>query len=363
MGNGRLGATEQTDKFVLIQGRHLLADLKAKHPNSSALTVALAGIERRPSGAGQAKANKARLDTIYILYEGSSQVEGGDPPIEPFMVDLFRTGVLEGMTFHSSDCRDRSWEKAESVAFPINPPLADDLLVAPKHLRRMGRLFRELSGEDRIVIPLVQFYHAMALARIAARCALRWGPRIGEILQIRCDEECFPKTRTGLEGVSYMMLLPKGWSVPARFGIDDVTRRAIFSIERFMRMRWYGGASAPLQLPSVEFGDYHRRNKITPAPYVFAKKLRALRSEHLTFFIRVLLIGVVDIRTHDGRRAFATILADKGADYEVIGDQLHHRPGSEVTTVYDMRNVARASAAAAAHNREIDAELMGHILK
>ena len=359
--DGSLAPTDQVDHFQIVQGQQLMEDLRSRYPDDARVGRGSEIISRSPYPYREPQ-NAIRRNASYIIYQPPAPEERPANWVEPFFVGLFRDGLLEGGRHGSAAVRTRCRSRLKELGLGLHTPVPDDLLVASTITRPVGRLLRELPQDGRVIIPLVQFYHAMSLARIGVRLSLRWGPRISEILQIRYDEECLPEhSRTDIEGVHYMNLVPKGKLTNARFGIDTKTRTAVKELKNYMVRRWHNG-TAETQLPSVPFACRDRLAPIPAAPYVFATRHRGLKQTELSHFMRVLLCGVTDIRVHAGRSAYATILADQGADYEVIGDQLHHRPKSEMPKLYDIRYRSRASSHASMLNSEIDARLTGRVL-
>ena len=216
--DGSMGVSDQHDVFKIMNGRTLLAELTRKHGHKATIRAINSIMNQKDGQTTDERAHK--MSRLFIVYERSKAIDG-EQAVEPFYVDLFRHGVLERETFQSGKLRDQRRRKVEECHLTMDPRPPEDLLVAPRVARQFGRLVREIEGEDWVVIPMLQFYHAMAYARIAVRMAIRWGPRMAEILQLRENKECFPEESTGIHGVSYMQALPKGWKALARFGIDE----------------------------------------------------------------------------------------------------------------------------------------------
>lgn len=212
---------------------------------------------------------------------------------------------------------------------------------------------------SRIVIPLVPLYHAMAYARIMLRYGIRWGARLGEIMQLRVG--CQRKHRVGGSWKPYLELKPKGWQIMGKFGIDNGTAKAIAQARAFTCARWHGwrpGAKGRPELAVVPHGD-RRRDDLEAAAYHFQGRVKALSPKDLTLFARILLAGVVDMKSHDGRYVFATALGLDGLDYEGLGVLLHHSPSSAMPKRYDLSALIRSDDAAERFNRSVDAGVLG----
>ncbi|RYY15152.1 MAG: hypothetical protein EON55_06930 [Alphaproteobacteria bacterium] len=146
-----------------------------------------------------------------------------------------------------------------------------------------------------------------------------------------------------------------------RFGLDGGTAKAISQIRAFTCARWHGwrpGSKGRPELLVVAYGDT-RRDDLGEAAYIFQGRGKALRPTALTLFARVLLSGVVDMQSHDGRYVFATALGLDGIGYEELGVLLHHSPASAMPKRYDLSALIRSEEAAERFNRSVDAGVLG----
>jgi hypothetical protein len=248
----------------------------------------------------------------------------------------------------------------------LSVPL-DGLLAHPVSRRLVAR---HVLGDDpsdpsrgRIVIPLVELYHAMSYARLILLYGIRFGARFGETQQLRLGPDCFRKHKVGGKWEPYLALKPKGWADFGKFGIDLRISEAIRHLKVFMVALWYGqelDSKGNPTLPVIPFRDVGR-NDLEDGRYLFRLRDRLLKKRELLFFVRVLLLGVVDMKTHDGRYLFTTMLGLSGTGYEELGVLLHHLPGTATARKYDLSTVLFGTDAAHRHNARIEAGLIGQV--
>ena len=182
-------------------------------------------------------------------------------------------------------------------------------------------------------------------------------------MQIRLGAECFGKHRKGRSSI-YLSLKPKGWLQHGKFGIDVGTLKAIKALKAFTVNRWHPTVFDEKHkptLPAVPFGNSQPRGELPEARYLLQAKHRALTPAELMTFNRILLMGVIDMRSHDGRYIFATMLGLRGAGYTSIGQLLHHSPGSAMPAKYDLSLLMLADEAAERFNAQCEAGLAGQV--
>lgn len=360
--DGTLAPGEQTVSFDLVPESELFRRALDKFLDDRALTNRLPrNFQDDPRFSG-AWHRHDRWNRVHLVYRGTAPCSPGDECVEPFFVELFRRGAFEP-DYRSGDEESLIRTRLlESMRLPhYNYPI-EGLLSHPKDDRIIARYSREAhskTGERDIIIPLASFYHAMAYARIVLRFGIRWGARIGETAQLRVG--CAKTHKRGGRDAIYVELLPKGWDVMGKFGMDAGTAKAIASIRAFTNQRWHGGRLAENRepwLPTVAPGDERRKN-IADAAYFFQNATRAMTPTELVRFARVLLFGILDFDGHDERRVFATALGLNGHGYDTIGPLLHHSPGSAMPATYDFSSLIVSDDAAEAFNASMDAGAVG----
>jgi len=360
--DGALGDGEQTVSFRFATEAELYARAHERDPTHANLRKHL---PRRGDGAGGFTGFCHQADKwgrLHVVYEDTVPVVAGGEHAEPFFIDDFRWGVLEAARYVDEGVRAE--RRRRMAALGVHDHVSvDGLLTSPVSRRTMVRYARgsdPLSGD--IVVPLVEFHHAMAYARIAVRYGIRWGARFGEIMQIRLGSDCFRRHRVDGRMCPYLAMRPKGWLTEGKFGVDVGTLKAIKAVKVLANHRWHRGLvddkNTPT-LPSVVFGDGDRRLELGEARYIFQARDRALAPSELMTFVRVLLMGVVDMRSHDGRYVFATMMGLGGAGYGTIGRLLHHSPASAMPRKYDLSHLVLAEGAAERFNESCEAGLLG----
>ncbi|WP_156494607.1 hypothetical protein [Erythrobacter sp. HI0019] len=206
----------------------------------------------------------------------------------------------------------------------------------------------DFTGADRVLaryapriglamVPIVEFYHAMLMAALIIIYALRFGPRIGETMQIRLGRDCMTFEKRGRSKAHVLRLIPKGQHQPAIFELDDEIRDLINRIAKLAHARWFPDLRrhGKLDLPELPYGNPSRKN-IPPGRFILRNETHALKAGDLGWFVRILLHGVVDMKSHDGRFILATIMSVLGYDVDETGHALHHAPGSRQAKIYDL---------------------------
>jgi hypothetical protein len=366
--DGSLGDVDQVISFRIEREATLLERAHALDPSDVSIRRRM---PRDPSRVGRygeyhTPENWRRL---YVVYEGTRPSIAGGECVEPGLADLFRWGMLESRRRHAlpiDEERDRLHLK-HGLRKPTRS--VEGLLCTHRSRRTVANMARTADpAAGAIVVPLLEYYHAMCYARIVVRYGIRWGARFGETMQLRLGGDCFRTHRiAGVEEV-YLALKPKGWVEYGKFGIDQGTIDAIRHVKELSHARWFPGVvneKGEDWLPDTRFGDRSRRDQIPPAPYLFVGPNGAVPNDVLSFYVEVLLYRVVKVgesgARHGDRYVFATMLGLDGVGYETLGHLLHHRPGSAMAKHYDLSAHVVAADAARAFNAREDAALLGRI--
>ncbi|WP_326522940.1 hypothetical protein [Sphingomonas sp.] len=359
--DGSLGVTDQTIDFELFSEGELLT---IAHDRS----YRLKDVKRRmPAGHGEGSAygvqhDAGRWGKIHLVYRGTTPADPDGEAVEPLWVDLFRWDVLDWTDRHSEKVKLGRRERTARHGLPEYDSPKRGILIPSSQDHDIAMFARgdDPEAEDSlIVIPLVEFYHAMAYARIALSYGIRWGARIGEILQIRLGPDCFRSHKVDGEMQPYVALQPKGWSTHGKFGLDAQSAGAMKSAKLFTNTRFYLGSmddKGEPTLPMVPFCQSDRG--LPPARYLFQHDGKMVIPEELALYGTVLLIGVIDMTSHDGRYTFATAMGLEDASYQEIGVLLHHSPGSAMPKSYDLSAAIDAAAAAERFNAHVQATLV-----
>lgn len=360
--DGSLGRGTQTISFSFRTEGQLLEEAHGRDPGNWNLRARL---PRRPGDTARYSGQLHRAENwgrVFVVWDGVTPSAPGGEAVEPFCVEFFRLGAFENDRLLPAGVRQARSALLRSMGLPPNAGIVEGILGVPKARRFVAGAARgadPAAGE--IVVPLVEFYHAMAFARVVVRYGIRWGARFGEIMQLRLG--CTGKHRKDGKWRAYLELKPKGWSDWGRFGIDPGTARAIAAVRAFTSARFHRGlvaADGGPGLPVVRVGDESRED-LPDAAYLFQANGRALSPETLMRFVKVLLFGVVDLGAHDGRYVFATALGLNGIGYDELGGLLHHSPGSAMPRRYDLSAMIRSEAAAERFNESLDADALGSL--
>lgn len=354
--DGSLGEGEQTVHFRLVP-ESLLTERAAARRDDPGL------LRYYPDDGGPRTGERhdpERWQRLHVVYDRTEPAEPGGEWHEPDFVQFFRWGVFEGDSRLTDEVSRERLRLLAELNLPQWVAPTEGLLGHSDARRAVAIAARGADpATGDIVIPLLDLYHALAYARIALRFGIRWGARLSETMQLRigCAKT---HVRDGARK-PYVELKPKGWDVMGKFGMDPGTAKAIRSVRALSNARWHGRRlteTGEPWLPDVNCGQ-RTRDDLADAAYIFQNGRRALRPEELTAFIKVLLHGVVDFRSHDGRRIFATALGLDGSGYDEIGVLLHHSPGSAMPARYDLSALIVSDDAAERHNAAADAREIG----
>jgi hypothetical protein len=360
--DGTLGRGEQTVSFSFRRESTILMGAHERDPDDANLRSRLPRRQDDRTRFNGLSHQAETWDRIHVIYDRTVTTEPDGEALEPFFIEFFRWGAFEPDRLMSDLVRGERLALLDRLGLSPRTYTPDGFLThgtaaKPLALYARGRDPREQGAN--IIVPLVPFYHAMAYARIMLRYGIRWGARLGEIMQLRL--RCQRKHRVRGREKPYLELKPKGWQTMGKFGIDEGTAKAIAQVRAFTCARWFGwrpGAKGRPDLPVVPYGDT-RRDDLGEAAYIFQGRGGALSPKALSLFARILLSGVVDMRSHDGRYVFATALGLDGVDYEELGVLLHHSPASAMPKRYDLSALIRSEEAAERFNRSVDAGVLG----
>ncbi|MDE1918568.1 MAG: hypothetical protein KGJ57_21210 [Sphingomonadales bacterium] len=329
-------------------------DLERLMPYGESATGALGwtGLYHRPE----------HWNRIHLVYETTRPSETGGECVEPFFIDLFRWGMLEPDTKIGERVSQERRERLLDAGIPLCVDQVDGLLCNPVSRRAVARHARG-PDPDRgaIVVPLVEFYHAMCYGWLIVHYGIRWGARFAETQQIRLGPDCFRTHTVGGKKKAYMALKPKNWADHGKFGLDASIAGALRTVNRLSIARWFQDErdeKGDPTLPVRPFGSSDRPD-LPPARYIFAARHRGLDAAELMHYVHVLLIGILDAGSHIGRYVFATALGLDGTGYEEQGWLMHHNPGSAVTKRYDLSAMIDSDDAATRHSANVDADLLG----
>jgi len=364
--DGSLGEGEQTVSFAFVRESTLYERALERSPDDVNLRRRFPkGFRGLPGFHGQ-RHSPETWDRIHVVYEGTMPGSEGGECVEPFFVDLFRSGVFDPDGDMSDELASRRLDLVRSMGLPDYVAPVEGLLGHPVTARACAGFARsDVSmdpGSSDVIVPLMAFYHAMAYARLALRLGVRWGARIGEVLQVRVGCVSWHRRRGRMR--PYFEAKPKGWAEMGKFGLDTGTLQAMLDLRALSNARWHGGKrdeNGRPWLPELPSGDFSRRD-LGEARYIMTNASRAIRKEELTNFARVLLCGVFDLESHDGRRIFATALGLEGVSYDLMGELLHHSPGSDEARTYDYSHEIDGEDAGVSIARTAEVATVGTIL-
>lgn len=258
-----------------------------------------------------------------------------DPhPDDAWFAQLMRTRAIASQPSGIAELDEQRQRMFHAGALPAGRSAPSSLLDFERPDRKLAR---HASRVDIALVPIVEFYHAMLMAALVIMYGLRFGARIGETMQIRLGSDCMDEDEREGRTVHILRLIPKGAHTATIFQTDPEIRTIIRQIVRLAHSRWFPQCyrNGEIDLPVVRYGNRARQN-IPDGKFILRNEKRALSGTHLAMFIKVLLFGLVDMKSHDGRYVIATIMSVLGYDVDETGSVLHHAPGSREAEVYDL---------------------------
>ena len=332
--DGSIGDGRQIVRFQLRTEWDLIVQARAHAPRD----------EQMEHLFYNCRSNAARSDRLHVVYLDTRPLHTEGECVEPFFIDICRYGLLEESTGLSPEDAQRRSRMLKDAGVPavVNP--VEGLLHASKGPRATHRSLRNAMGSHMpVIVPLQNLLHAMRIGCVLVRMASRWGVRLGESRQLRMG--CLSTEKLHGRERIIARLRPKGWIEEANVEIDPATLEQIGRIKEMAHARWFpdefeGGKPA---LPVFPFKDPLRPNAPS-ARYILIGPTGPLDVATLTNFIRFLLMGVADARSHDLRYLFATALGLDDVPNAEIGANLNHRKGSYTTKRYNVSARIRAGS-------------------
>ncbi len=333
--DGSLAPGRQIVRFEIGRDHDLVRDARASAPRderSASLDY------RRNMNTKAAVEAAAREHLVYV--DTRPLIEGGEC-VEPFFVRLYRSGIFDDGAGLPSDRAEERAQLLSDAGLPLHTACAAGFLRHDlAQLSVVRALRRSKAAGAPVIVPLTALVHAMSIAHVVIRMGVRWGMRIGATRQLRMGCLSTEMLDGRMRCVAELRL--KGSVVPQRCEIDLDTVERIRRIMKLAHARWFShvfDGTRPA-LPVVPLRETGRAD-IPDGRYILVGPTGSLRSQDLSIFIRVLLIGVANATSHDCRYLFATALGFDGVSRRDIGAGLFHRAGSATTAMYDVSEEVR----------------------
>ena len=309
---------------------------------------------RRPVGWGEraTRPPSSRAGKSLVIFDG--EASRGD--YRPFWLEACALGTFErqgGVPDLASE-RSKAWLAECDLSMPCRVP--NHLLAHEKERRNLAKHARKLGW---VPVPIEEIHHAFLFASLVVNYGIRFGARIGEIMQFRIGPDCFGKTFRDGRWQPVVRLKPKGWNENADFGINRTIRDLVTQCRHYSNARWYPGlvdAAGNPDLPITKFG-VQMRDDIPDARFILATPDGALRHSDLSLILRVLLKDVIPLRSHTSRYIFKTLMSLDGVPSDASAELMHHAYGSPVTHDYDLSGLVNKAEFSKAYNAGIDRAL------
>jgi len=204
--------------------------------------------------------------------------------------------------------------------------------------RALQGLVRNARRAGIIIVPIQAMYHAFLYGLTLLTFNLKTGPRIGEMMQLRLGHDCFRVEFSDGAWKPVARLKPKGELTDVAFPLPEDVTELLNHCVRFTNARWFSDMQDDKGkpcLPVHAFGDRQRQD-INPAQFIFTGRSHTLSAGHLAYFMRLLLVGIARMRSHDGRAVFTSMMLLSGARREAVDRAINHAPNSPTLRPYDV---------------------------
>ena len=349
--DGLLTDREAALEFEIVPEGTIWNALHEAEPDRAIYHGRLAPPEGEKPGAHHDAANWGRL---HVVFRGDRSGNG----YEPFWLDIYRLNAFDRDPFDDARAVEQRRVFLKRHGIVDKSRAICGLIQREKSARSIATHALKL---DMVLVPLEALYHGLLFAHLVVTYGVRFGARLGEIMQLRLEADCFSKVYHAGAWRPAIFLKHKGMDRNAPFGTNAEIRALVLACRKLGNARWYPGLlsdrGAP-DIPSVPYG-HSDRTDLPEARYVLAAQGSAADHELLNLLVRVLLIDVVDTTSHTGRYIFASVLGQQGVGYEQIGHLLHHSPRSRMPENYDLSGAVAAEAALYASDLRTEADLVG----
>lgn len=293
--------------------------------------------------------SKLRED-LMVIYDGVEPVEPGGPTVEPFFIDLYRWGVLEGDTHHPpvvQACREQLLDEAEIKRQWQAIP---GLLCLPRSLRWVARAARGADPRvGEVVVPLVALHHGLLLGAACHSVVRDACPRTFEILQIQLGPQFIGEELPGKKDRYPIMMRPKQHQVQRSYLVKGATLKLIARSVNLANRRWNPELLGKSHRLPVRPAGLRGSKPLPDGQYVFTSATRTLNKYELASLRHFILWNVTNSKIHDGRFKLATKFGFAGAAEPLKTKLLKQRRGSKQSRRYDRSDRLRATAGACDH--------------
>lgn len=272
-------------------------------------------------------------DEFYFEYVGTmaADPDAGTETCEPMFITLLRDGTIVCPAMLSADMRERRRDLIIRFGLPGYVGSPAGLLGFGRAGSLVFRAFAEHSTA-RVIVPLVQFDHAMRIAHLMFCAQVESSCRIGEALQIASlsSDGWEPMPNTG-SAIWQFLAVPKQWidspdprliEDPTRgYPVDDATLVRASELEALLVRRCHGGGAVPAIEP-----HYPGRWKLVEAPYLASFDGSTIGPDSVNLFFRYFAAGISNFRSHDLRHASARARRRAKASVKQVAAALGNSP-------------------------------------
>lgn len=344
---GSSSGAEQYIRFKIKQPARILADVATYDPEYAA-HYRLEKHCRRLAASGPALAGELREDLLCV-YVGLRPALPGGPTSEPFFIDIYRWGILEGRAKHSPFIEEVRQLTIEAAGLEKNllPPV--DIFSPPRSLAWIAAHARGSDPrEGRVAVPIVALHHGMILSALSHTIARANCPRIGELMQVQLGKDYVKGRILGTDRYRLMMR-PKASRVLKTYHVPAAALGLIRKSVKLAVRRWFPHLAGEQLLLPLRQHMHISLNDLPAGQYVFSNCTRCLRQDEVQLIRHIGLWRLTSSTMHVPRHVLATKFGLAGSRETLTARALQQRRGSRQPRRYDHSAELLAASATHAH--------------
>lgn len=274
-------------------------------------------------------------EDLLVLYDGVTPDKEGGPTVEPFFVELYRWGVLEGGTRHPPYVQACRALLIDNAALKGAWNSVRDLLALPEHLRWIQKMSRgDNPDEGEVILPVVALHHGTLLGTLAHSIARQACPRSYELLQVQLGP-VFIKKKLFDASRFNLWMRPKWQNVLQPYEVNKEVLALISKIVKLVVARWRPELDGKtLRLP-VWPARLSQNKPLPDGEYVFTNSAGMLHRDEFQLLRHFVLWQVSTNKIQDERFILTSKFGRAGVPERMQAKLLKHSPSSKQTRHYN----------------------------
>lgn len=269
---------------------------------------------------------------LRVIYHRTMPCEPGGESHECWIFPILRAAALYGREHIPDEMLPAHHEARRRLGLVTSSRVPQGILRFPNDADTFlaAACRRYLCGE---LTPVVETLHGVAIGRVAVRCELLNGLRIGATAQARDDHGCFTAEKIRGKIVFFMSACMKGddGDEQRTTVLDPVTLNLFERIRLLWLEQWNDGVDD--LLPAFAYCNADKKD-VPSAGFLLSVEDRALTITELNTLIAVVLGDIIDTTSHPLKYGFAAMIKEAGATPQQLNVACHHDIGSEVSEAY-----------------------------